>query len=105
MKKLAKEQKIKVITRNKRCLSFVGLIILFLAILQIIFSNLLTSHGQRLKALDLRLKELSEERQRLTRQLAENRSLIIMAKKAEELGFIEVEKFIYLSEIRIQAAK
>lgn len=104
MKKIEKEQKIKTMARNKRFLFLIGLIILFLVVLQIILSNLLISYGQRLKTLDVRLKELSEEQERLSRQLAENKSLMIIASKAEELGFVEVEKLIYLSEARAQIA-
>lgn len=74
------------------------MIILLLGVFQAVVSSKLATAGERLTQIDEEIKSLEEENERLKKEIAISSSLTTIAKKAEGMGFLRVEDFLYLTE-------
>ena len=73
-------------------------ILIFLGLFQVVVSNQLATAGEKLTQIDERIRGLENENERLKRKIAISSSLTTIAEKAEEIGFLKVENFLYLTE-------
>ena len=81
-----------------RIFKILSLIILLLGVFQAVVSSKLATAGERLTQIDEEIKSLEEENERLKKEIAISSSLTTIAKKAEGMGFLRVEDFLYLTE-------
>jgi len=73
-------------------------ILIFLGLFQVVVSNQLATAGEKLTQIDEKIRGLENENERLKREIAISSSLTTIAEKAEEIGFLKVENFLYLTE-------
>ena len=78
-------------------LKLLALILILLGVFQLIISNRLATAGEKLTQINKEIKALEEENERLKKEIAISSSLTTIAKKADEMGFLKVENFLYLT--------
>ena len=72
--------------------------LLLLGTFQVIVSNQLANAGEKLTQIEKEIKTLEEENEELKREIAISSSLTTIAEKAEEMGFLRMENFLYLTD-------
>lgn len=72
-------------------------LILALCAVNLIGTNLLSTHGQTLLTLENQTAAIEKDNLYLKTQIARNSSLPVIAQKAESLGFVPVSKTLSLS--------
>lgn len=75
-----------------------SLILTGLVIFQLLVSNHLATAGERLTQMDQKIEALEKENESLKKEIALSSSLAMIAKKAKEMGFVKMEKFLYLGD-------
>ncbi len=68
------------------------IIIIALLVARIVVSNALASFGEKVRQIDTRIADFTEENELLTQQVASASSLITITARANELGFVEPAK-------------
>lgn len=71
---------------------------IFLGLFQVVLSNQLATAGEKLTRIDEEIKALEEENELLKKEIAVSSSLNTISEKAEKIGLIKIESFIYLGE-------
>ena len=73
-------------------------VLILLGIFQVIVSNQLANAGEKLTQIEEEIKILEEKNEWFKREIAISSSLTTIAEKAEEMGFLRVENFLYLTD-------
>lgn len=76
---------------------FTFILTILLAAVNLIGSNLLSTHGQTLETTNQELVSIRKENLYLTAQIAQNSSLSTISLKAQGLGFVTIDKPLALS--------
>jgi|GEM_PF-6840220 len=97
MKHLEKEKQDKNQKFSKIITFMIGFIVIALSFIQIIIANQTASSGERMRNIDSEKERIIEENQQLEIEIAKNSSLVEIEKKANKIGFIPANSFIFLN--------
>ena len=73
-------------------------VLILLGVFQVIVSNQLANAGEKLTQIEEEIKILEEKNEGLKKEIAVSSSLTTIAEKAEEIGFLRSENFLYLTD-------
>ena len=86
--------------QTKRKLSLTSLVIglaIVLGLVQLFISHRLATAGESVRILEARAAELEQINLLLEEEIAQTGSLQVVAKRAEELGFVRTDQVVYLT--------